>query len=174
VPPPLTIRFRKEPDGAVVQTCTRPDGSVTWQRLPAGKAGFFPKHDLTHFALETVLGHRLGFYGLLAQGWGFADFSSDWPRGRIPVEADPSELLVGFLDAERIGGARWTAAEMNDHAARFFAELGASGPPVLTDDQLERIRARMHELFEQWDAVPPGRSLELSFELTPPPAARHG
>ena len=166
--PALMIRLKKEPDGAVVQTCTRPDGSSTWQRLPAGKSAFFPLHDLTHYAVETVLGHRLGFYGLLATSWGFTDFSSDWPRGRIPAHADPSELIVGFFDAQRFSNDDWPAEQFNRYAADFYAQLGLNDPPVLTDDQFARIRARFRELLAQWEAIEPGGVLELPFDPAPP------
>jgi hypothetical protein len=156
--------MKKEPDGAVVQSCTRPDGSSTWQRLPAGRSDFFPVHDLTHYAVETVLGHRLGFYGLLANGWGFTDFAAPWPRGRIPADADPSELIVGFFDAQRCGVDDWPAAQFNQYAADFYASIGAPNPPTLTDDQLDRIRARLRELRAQWEALPPGAGLELRFD----------
>ena len=63
-------------------SCTRADGTVTRQRQDPAKAQFFVRHDLTHYALETVLGHRRGFYGLVAEGWDFTDFGSPWPRGR--------------------------------------------------------------------------------------------
>jgi hypothetical protein len=162
----LVIRLKKEPDGAVVQTCTRPDGSSTWQRLPAGKSAFFPLHDLTHYAVETVLGHRLGFYGLLAAGWNFHDFDTQWRRERFPAEADPSELIVGFFDAQRTSNDEWSAAQFNEYAANFFAQLGATNPPVLTDDQLEAVRARLRELLEQWESVPSGEALELNFDVT--------
>src|SRR5262245_57873121 len=106
---PLRIRLKKNADGSSAQNCTRVDGSVTWQRLRGGTAAFFTRHDLTHFAVETVLGHGLGFYGLLASGWDFGDFTSEWPQGRIPENADPSELFVGLLAAEHAaacGGRR--------------------------------------------------------------------
>src|SRR5215207_7563384 len=67
--PRLTIRIKKNADGTAALTCTRADGSVTWQRQQGTQGMFFPRHDLTHFAVETVLGHRRGFYGLVADGW---------------------------------------------------------------------------------------------------------
>jgi hypothetical protein len=123
----LRIKFTKRTDGGYVIACTRPDGSVTWQR--GTTAAFFPVHDLTHYAVETELKHKRGFFGLLAEGWDFTDFSSDWPRGRIPADAEPAELIVGLLDSERSGGggrdgAPMTAAELNLAAARFYEQLG--------------------------------------------------
>src|SRR5438132_2932895 len=132
--PRLTIRIKKKSDGSSALSCTRADGSVTWQRQEGVRARFFPRHDLTHYAVETVLGHRRGFFGLVAEGWDFDDFGAPWPRGPIPADADPSELIVGFLDAERRSGVEWTAAQVNEEAERFYVAHGfAAAPPVLTD-----------------------------------------
>jgi hypothetical protein len=162
--PPLTVRIKKNADGSAALTCTRADGSVTWQRQQGRQGRFFPRHDLTHFAVETELGHRRGFYGLVAEGWDISDFGTPWPRGPIPADADPSELIVGFFDAERAVGEEWTAADFDWKAATYFREHGLAGtPPTLTDDDLRRIRERMRALFAQWEAVPPGGALELPF-----------
>src|SRR5687768_3269898 len=131
----LLIKITKRTDGGYVIACVRADGSVTWQK--GASAAFFPRHDLTHYAVETELRHRRGFFGLIAEGWDFGDFSSDWPRGRIPADAEPAELIVGLLDSERIGadgagavgqggggagGAPMSAAELNANAARFYQQ----------------------------------------------------
>jgi hypothetical protein len=81
---------------------------------------------------------------------------------------DPSELLVGFLDAERASmagaGQRWTAADLSAQAADFYAARGFDAtPPVVTDDQLAAIRAWRADLFARWDALAPGEVLELQF-----------
>src|SRR5215212_6596835 len=150
---PVTLRIAKHPDGATL-TCVRADGTSTWQRQRGRQGAFFPRHDLTHYAVETVLGHRRGFYGLVAEGWRFEDFGAPWPRGKLPADMDPSELLVGFLDAERAtaqaGGDAWTAADITEQAATFYAARAITAPPpVVTDDELARIRALMAELFER-------------------------
>jgi hypothetical protein len=160
----LLLRFKKFPDGASTLTCTRPDGSVTWQRQHGPHARFFIRHDLTHFAVETILNYRLGFYGLLAQGWSFTDFGAPWPRGPIPPDANPAELIVGFLDADQTSPIHVSADQLNDHAATFYRSLGAANPPVLTQDQLSRIRSRLHDLLNQLDSIQPGQALELSFD----------
>ena len=93
----LVIRIKKKTDGDAVLSCVRADGSVTWQRQEGPHARFFPLHDLTHYAVETVLRHRRGFYGLVADGWDFTDFGAPWPKGPIPPDMDPSESIVGLL-----------------------------------------------------------------------------
>src|SRR5436853_7103438 len=115
----LVIRIKKNTDGSAALTCTRADGTVTWQRQQGVQGRFFPRHDLTHYAVETVLGHRRGFYGLVAEGWNLTDFGYPWPRGRMPPDMDPSELIVGFLDGERASGTRWNAEDFNEKARLY-------------------------------------------------------
>jgi hypothetical protein len=129
------------------------------------QAAFFPRHDLTHYAVETVLGHRNGFYGLVASGWDLTDFGSPWPRGRIPDEAVLSEMIVGFLDLERRTGELTQPDDVNQRLQQFSAERGLPIPKPLTDEDLWRIRHKRGELFAKWEAVKPGDALELPFEL---------
>ena len=160
----LTLRIKKKSDGTGALSCVRADGTATWQSQRAGHAQFFALHDLTHYAVESVLGYRLGFFGLVASGWSLEDFGSPWPRGPIPAEADPSELIVGLLDAERAAGDEWSAEEFNRQARLAPAALGADAAgPRISDDQLAAIRTRRAELFTRWEGVPPGESLVLSF-----------
>ncbi len=158
----LLIRIKKKPDGSAALTCVRADGSVTWQRQEGTAGRFFPVHDLTHHAVETVLGHRRGFYGLVAEGWDLTDFGAPWPKGPLPADAEPAELIVGFLDVERASGAEWSAAEFNAHAAQHASARGGN-TCALTDEQLARIRARRQELLSRWRALPPGDALELEY-----------
>lgn len=169
--PSLTIRIKKNADGSAVLTCTRTDGTVTWQRQLGVHGQFFPRHDLTHYAVETVLGFQNAFYGLIASGWDISDFGPPWPRGRIPETAGFAELIVGFLDAERASMTRWMAADFNDKATIYYRDHSLDAPPPsLTDDDLARIRQRRAELFAQWEAVAPGGALELTFPPEGPAA----
>ncbi len=160
---PITIRIKKNPDGRTSLSCTRADGTTTWQRQEGGQARFFPRHDLTHYAVETVLGHRQGFYGLVAAGWDLTDFGSPWPRGRIPADANLSEMIVGFFDLERGTGEIGLAQDLNETLARFCDEHSLPKPPLLSDDDLNRVRQKRGELFARWEAVKPGDALELPF-----------
>lgn len=167
--PDLLIRIKKRTDGAAALSCLRADGSVTWQRQEGTHGRFFPIHDLTHYVVETVLGHRRGFFGLVAEGWDITDFGPPWPKGRFPDDMDPSELIVGFLDAERAGGVEWTADDFNDKAALYFAQHRMSSTCRISVEALERIRARRAELAGQWRALPAGDTLELVFDRASPP-----
>jgi hypothetical protein len=153
-----------------VLECRRADGSTTWQRQHGRQAAFFPLHDLTHYAVETELGFRDGFYGLVAAGWDIPETDGKGPRGPLPAEALAVEHLVGMLDTERPGGAEWTAADINAQAARFAAAGGRAAPRALTDAELSRVRTRVRELFDRWTRLAPGETLALPFDRPPPPA----
>ncbi|MCU0635516.1 MAG: hypothetical protein MUE41_11645 [Gemmatimonadaceae bacterium] len=160
----MQIRILKKHDGSGALTCTRTDGSVTWQ--PQGRhAPFFALHDLTHYAVETVLGTTRGFYGLIASGWDVADFQPPWPRGALAPDALVAELIVGYLDLERASDARWTAEEMTNRAHAYFTEHALPWDvwPGISDDQLTAIRDRRDALFAEWHAVSPGEALVVTF-----------
>ncbi|HTI64674.1 MAG TPA: hypothetical protein VL524_14195 [Gemmatimonadaceae bacterium] len=103
--PELLIRIQKKSDGSAALTAVRADGTTTWQRQAGQLGRFFPLHDLTHYAVETTLGFRRAFFGLLAEGWDLSDFgrtsSKDLQRG----EAGLAEVIVGFFDLERVTGS---------------------------------------------------------------------
>jgi hypothetical protein len=160
----IVIRIKKGKDGRTTLSCIRADGTTTWQRQEGAQAAFFPRHDLTHYAVETALGHRQGFYGLVSAGWDFSDFGNPWPRGKLPVEASISEMIVGVLDLERIG-ERGSAKELNQRIAEYALENELPQQSPLTEEDLARIRATRAEMFAKWDAVQPGDALEVPFEV---------
>lgn len=162
-PQRIVIRIKKRKDGRTALSCIRADGTTTWQRQEGAQATFFPRHDLTHYAVETALGHRQGFYGLVSAGWDFADFGSPWPRGRLPTEANISEMIVGVLDMERRTGESASAEEVNQKLAEYSVENGRQR--LLTEEDLARVRETRTEVFAKWDAVPPGEALEIPFEV---------
>jgi hypothetical protein len=170
--PDLTIRFKRHPDHTASLTCTRRDGSVTWQRQRGKLGAVFPPHDLTHYAVEQTLGYQHGFYGLIADGWAIEDFAKPWPRGPIPVEAQEVEVIVGFFDTERRGNFGLTSESFQDHVQRYLAaRRSTKGAAValcairpLSDEDLDRVRSLRSEMLDRWWSVLPGESLELDFE----------
>jgi len=153
----MLVEITKRADGAGVLRCTRADGSVTWQKQTDRHAAFFSLHDLTHFAVETTLDCRRGFFGLIAEGWDIEDTTGKGARGPLPPEAGLAECVVGLFDSERASGAIWTLEE--------FHEFGGPGASGLTQEQIGAIRKRRSELFQKWSAVPAGETLRLQFPL---------
>src|SRR3954467_9443801 len=161
----MRVLLMKRKDGSSVLKCIRADGTETWQKQQGVHARFFPLHDLTHFAVETELGIGKGFFGVIASGWDIDETGQRGVAGTLPADALFVEQVVGTLDTERASGTRWTAEEFNDSLALKARKDGRPAPPVLTDEQLARIRKRRSELFEAWHAMPAGQTLELPFTL---------
>jgi hypothetical protein len=168
--PELRIQFTKRPDGTVVLRCVRGDGSVTWQRHEK-HATFFSYHDLTHFAVETTLGFRAGFYGLIADGWDITDTTGKGARGKLSANSIFVEHVVGLLDRERSGGAApLTAVEFNLQIDEMLGKDLSRTP--FTEAQLTAVRTRIEELHQEWARVSPGSSFELLFDRSSVEAVR--
>lgn len=148
----LQIEIVKRPDGVGVLRCTREDGSITWQKQ-IRHAAHFALHDLTHYAVETVLGYHRGFFGLIAEGWEIEETTGKGNRGDLPPEALEVERIVGLFDAERASGELWSIDEFNKAA-----------PRKLTESEVQSVRILRAELFERWSRVVPGEALKLTFE----------
>jgi hypothetical protein len=161
--PELLVELTRRADGASILRCTRPDGSAVWQRQDGPHARYFPFHDLTHYAVETTLGFRHGFFGLIADGWEIVDTEGKGVRGALPPEALVVEQVVGLFDRERVGGADpLSAAEFNGFLDRALIDHPA---PVrrITDAELAAVRLRIDALHQQWATLAPDSSLTLSF-----------
>jgi len=162
--PELRIRFTKRPDGAVVLQCVRRDGSATWERHEK-HAIFFSFHDLSHFAVETVLGFRRGFYGLIADGWDIPDTTGKGKRGKLPSESILVEHVVGLLERERVGGGAPLSADgFNAHIAQFVTNDHLEPAPTFSDPDLAAVRLRIQNLQDDWAAVRPGSFFEMTFD----------
>jgi hypothetical protein len=159
--PPMQIQIKKGRDGPDVLTCTRPDGTTVWKRLQPSIA----VHDLVHFALETELGLRSGFYGLLEQGWSISDFESREARKRLPPDPAGVEFLVGRLWQEVFDRSAPAAEEFNAASAAIEAVQPGILIRRLDEEELERVRRTRDELVARWRVVPPGGTLELVFSL---------
>jgi hypothetical protein len=158
----LIVQITKRRDGGGVLRCTRAGGSVTWQKQTR-HALHFALHDLTHFAVESTLGFRGGFFGLIAEGWEIEDTTGKGARGPLPQEALEVEHIVGFFDTERGSGVLLTAEDFNHYAAAHASSFGRPAPRRLTDADIARVRTCRGELFSRWFALEPGGTLDLKF-----------
>jgi hypothetical protein len=115
-----------------------------------------------HYAVETELGFRRGFYGLVAEGWDIAETTGKTARGPLPNETLEVEYLVSAFSAERAGGVASIADEFNVLAATFASAKGMMRPRELTDDDLARVRSRFDEVAMKWRTLLPGETMQLS------------
>jgi hypothetical protein len=153
----LSIRLQKGRDGPDVLTCIRADGSRTWQRLQRG----LPVHDLAHYAVESVLGLREGFYGLVARGWDITAFESPENRARLTPEAIWEEFIVSLFLTELSDGVERELSDFNATLNAMVAGKVSIASRALTAAELGSIRSKVGALSAQWSALTPGQALEM-------------
>ena len=168
----MLIRLKKTRDG-VVLTCLRDGGSVAVQRTRHG--GFFALHDLMHYAVETTMGFRNAFFGLMAQGWGFDTFGdrADPRYLSMPDEAIVAEHLVDII-TRGIRAPVWSDTELlvvwtdeiNADLAASLHQHGRAAQPV-EPSRLAAICRCFQDLASRWAQVPVGGHLELEFGADP-------
>jgi hypothetical protein len=145
-------QWKHKPD---TLTCVRDDGSITWTHLHRG----FVQHDFAHYVIETTLGLKNAFLGLVAKGYDIPDFNQ--PKAKrpfeIPKEATDVEPIVALLQADLLE----SAAEHDG----IFQSHSASLPVSITDDQLEVMRQRLCKLLQRWEDLQPGESMTLQFNI---------
>lgn len=167
--PDLKIRIKRHSDGSASLTCTRRDGTSTWQRQTGSLGMVFPPHDLTHFAVETTLGYRGAFYGLIADGWEISDFAKPWSRGPIPAEAREVETLVSVFESFARRATPSHGVDVNKWADEYVASRNAAKPGAaeplrpLSADEIDRVSSVRATLLDRWSELAPGESLELEF-----------
>jgi len=155
----MTIQLKKGRDGPSSLACVRANGTRTWSRLHP----FFPAHDLAHCAVESVLGFREAFFGLVASGWEIDDFAKREVRAGMPPEALWAENAVGLFDLERTQGRPFDAAGFNEALASSLQVQKVDPCRPIFDDELIRVRALRDELVGRWWALAPGETLDVPF-----------
>src|SRR6266498_3214327 len=142
----MIIRLSKgKKDKPPTLTCVRDDGTCTWQR----SSEYFAHHDLIHYAVETGLGYREAFLGLVAAGKDLDAFGTrNGVKDVYTLQEGWAEALVGLLQLPAgEGGALLSDQELIDQLAKICAENGVPAPPIAAD-QLGRIRAQFRTLHE--------------------------
>lgn len=157
---PLQINLKKISDEQSSLNCRRADGTVTWSRMHP----FYPRHDVSHFAVETVLGLRQGFFGLIAEGWELADFIQKRVAARLPTEAFWAECAMGVT--ELLGQAAPPALTAWQEALDQSV-AGQKLPPFrrVTADEYAQLNALRATVLARWAALPIGETLSLEFAL---------
>ena len=159
----MQIALRRSVGKPATITCTREDGSVTWQAY-GPHSDFFAVHDLTHYAVEMELGYKHGFFGMIAQGRDINDFGPGSAASFHP-EAVYSEMLSGLLSAAEGNGSHLTYDDIKSTIDQHATEKGIA-PIDLTIEQLDRIRVRIADLVSRWRRKYPDQPMLLDFKLS--------
>lgn len=160
----MRVEFKKAKDGRNVLACERNDGTKTWIHVQPA----IVTHDFVHWALETTLGLRRGFWGLIASGWALRSFEEPGQTKLLPEEAAWTEYAVACVWRDSWGQPPLDIDGVVEELAVRAEMHGWKSARSITADELARIRTRVAELHGRWLAVEPGQSLQLEFDERDP------
>jgi hypothetical protein len=132
--------------------CVRRDGSETSTSMP--RQGILP-HDLLHYVVESALGWRHGFLGMIAAG---ADIGWTMQQTHAPVNPDladqamHAEALVESLQAQLWSGA--FDAALFSEGVRSACETRGRSVPALDAGMGEALFEQALALNARWQQVP--------------------
>ena len=162
----MKIQFKKEHSKPNVLTCIRDDGSTTWVKMYPG----IEAHDLGHYAVETVLGFKHAFYGMIAKGTNIEDF--ELPREKRPDEVLPKNLSPQALISEHLVNLIMVKAQTKGFEMDILSSLRSilrekelPYPQNLDAEKIEKIWTSFLNLNSQWDKLQIGSTMELNFTL---------
>jgi hypothetical protein len=150
----MVIHFKKDSDRNFILHCVRDDGTETYQKYQWG--AFQVEHDIMHYVVETTLGYKHAFYGILASGKDISWFNELRDEDKksngstiMNGEAVQAEMMVIALQTMRdddelfsLAPAMWQDSKVQ--------------PYSFTREQVVAIRARTAELVEEWNASKEG------------------
>jgi hypothetical protein len=156
----MIIRFSKTRHGPVL-TCIRDAGSVTGVKPRQGL--FFVRHDLMHYAVETTLELREGFYGLVAGGRSIESFADPGTAKNLPAEAITTEFIVGLFDQIANFGENPSAEHVNQTLRAMLSHRETPNFQGLTGNAIRTILERFNSLLVRYYDLPEGDRMELRF-----------
>lgn len=119
-------------------------------------------HDFTHYILETEAKLKDGFFGLLNQGYTFADLSKIDNGDYISKES---------LNIERVVGPLSSFVESENNVSGFmeilnnmFSSYGEDIPQWANPEVFDIVREGYRRLKGKWNSLKFGETLELSFD----------
>ncbi len=157
----MQIQLTKNTGKSHVIRYIRDNGTQTWMYSD----DFFVRHDLSHYALEKIMGYKTAFNGMINTGMDIRDFENKEKRAamRVTDEAWYAENMANFFLVE-IAQGLFDDFNMVQQAALISFNRHS---PIITipEEKISGIRSYLRELLENWKALPSGERLELSFTV---------
>jgi hypothetical protein len=139
----VRIVFTKISDEKHAVTITRADG--TSESVEVETRGFL-RHDLAHFAIESELPIRKGFWGCVASGASLAGGGVGGSEARL---------------AESLAGPIQTLFRMDAGPAAYAEVLAGVSATSGGQDLAARVHERVRQLRGHWKGTPYGGQMEL-------------
>lgn len=155
----MTITFKKRIDRKHVITYSTHLGVEHWFEAD----DFLVLHDLSHFALESVLHFRTAFWGLMQQGIPQEVFENKEARNALSLshEAWYAEHLANLFLMELSQG-KWE--DINEIFESSLRQTQSDIPLFYLDNKdVEKIRALLVRLVAKWNSLCSGEKMVLDF-----------
>ena len=124
---------------------------------------FLVLHDLCHYAIETCLGYKNAFWGMISKGIDLEVFLDKQKRDQLIIsnEAWYAEHLANLFLIEYSQGP---FEDLNQTLSETLQQTHPQLPAIrYTDEEIAGIRTRVQELISQWRGFPSGEMLMLVF-----------
>ena len=146
-------------DKADTLRCLRRDGSATSCAMP--RQGILP-HDLIHYVVESTLGWRHAFFGMIAAG---ADIGPAMEQAHDPGDASLADQAIhAEAVVESLQAQLWTGVfddAMFDEGVRTACSARGRSLPALPEGAGRMLFDAVLALDERWRQVPWHGTLEL-------------
>ena len=123
----------------------RPDGSTESATLPTRE---FLRHDFAHYAVESEVPVKLGYWGCVAAG---ASLKGDGAGGK--------DIAL----AETLAGPVQTLMRLDAGPEQYLAMLENIQPALASTDLAQRIHERARRLQGHWQATPRGGDMRIAW-----------
>ena len=157
----MKMLLKKYEQGPFVIKYRRDNGSETWMQADQ----YFVLHDLSHFAIETMLQYKSAFMGMLNNGMHIKDFEHREKRNKIKIseEAVNAENIANLFLMELQQGE---LEDFNQTLRESFNPMKEQLNPVqLSPEQIDAVRNKFKQLVAEWNSTPPGGEMELEYHL---------
>jgi hypothetical protein len=155
----MLLQITKNAGKPHVISYKRDDGTVTWMYAD----DFFVRHDLSHYCIEKNLGFTKAFMGMLNAGMDVKDFEDREKRQTMIIDKEAlyAENMANLFLMEI---AQSDFEDFNQTAKDTFGSWNKKiPPPTLLQHEILSIRESLRSLFELWDELPVGETMDLLF-----------
>ena len=162
----MQIILKKKLDKNSILKIIRDDGTSTWSKLHFG----METHDLCHYAVESTLGFKNAFFGIINNGYDIGDF--ELPKHLRPNDLQPKNLhnealvtehMVNLLEVEYLNSG--LNSDFMNQLNSILNENNLTFPQKLNSVILSEIREYYNQLVLKWRDLPENESLYLKLTL---------
>lgn len=124
---------------------------------------FLVLHDLCHYAIETSLSYKEAFWGMISRGIDPALFQDKQKRDQLFI-ADEAWYAEHMANLFLIEYSQGPFEDLNQTLSDTLQQTHPHLPVVrFSQEEINKIRTRVQELFHQWKHTPAGEWMKILF-----------